>query len=506
MSQQFSEYSSYDAVGLAELIKTGNISSQEVLEAAILQIETHNPTLKAVNFSLFDKARANLEKVDSSLPFAGVPTLLKDIQHHLKGTPLSEGSRAFTTRVSDHDSFLAQAFKQQGFIICGKSSTPEFALKGITEPLAFGPTRNPWNPNHSPGGSSGGAASAVASRMVPIASASDGGGSIRIPAAYCGLVGLKPSRARVSSGPAFADLWAGFSSSLVVSRTLRDSAAALDFLSGAQSGDPYGVIESNKPKESYLADSKLPCRKLKIAFCTDSPLGSEVDADAIKAIQETVELLEANGHICEQAKPKIDGQQVAEGFFTIYYAYMSAKVQSVINEHGKKRARDLLELDTQVLACIGNAINAGEFVAKRDEWNKITRTMANFLDVKNGGYDLYLTPTAAQKPWEIGGMGLGTIEEAAAKLITRFDLGKVLIASGIVKKHASNALARTPFTQLANMTGLPGISVPVFHSDEDLPFGSQFVAPAGDELTLLQLANELEQQVNWQERKPSMLK
>jgi len=240
--------------------------------------------------------------------------------------------------------------------------------------------------------------------------------------------------------------------------------------------------------------------------CTKSPLGSTVDPDAVIAIQETVKLLEANGHICEEAKPKINGQDVAEGFFTIYYAYMSAKVQSVINEHGKQGARELLELDTQVLACIGNAISSGEFVAKRDEWNIITREMAKFLDVHSAGYDLYLTPTAAQKPWDIGGMKLGTIEEIAAKVITRFDLGKVLIASGIVKKHANTALARTPFTQLANMTGLPAISLPVSPSADGFPMGSHFVAPAGDELPFFPLANELEQQVNWQNRVPPMLK
>lgn len=506
MSKVFSEYIEFDAIGLAKVIKSGEVSSKEVLEAAIHQIEKHNPSLGAVNLNLFEKAHDNLQQLDHSLPFAGVPILLKDIQHHLKGTPLSEGSNAYKKRVSDHDSFVSESFKQQGFVICGKTNTPEFALKAVTEPAAFGPTRNPWNTQHSPGGSSGGSASAVAARMVPIASASDGGGSIRIPAAYCGLVGLKPSRARVSSGPAFADLWAGFSSSLVVSRTLRDSAAALDFLSGAKLGDPYGVIESHKPNISFLEDSQLAPRQLKIAVNWESPLGSEVDADAIKAIQETVKLLEANGHICEEAKPNIKGQDVAEGFFTIYYAYMSAKVQSVINEQGKQRARELLELDTQVLACIGNAIRSGEFVSRRDEWNTITREMARFLDVNSAGYDLYLSPTAAQKPWEIGSMRLGAIEELAAKIITKFDLGKVLIASGIVKKHANTALARTPFTQLANMTGFPAISLPVFQSYDGFPMGSQFVAPAGDELTLLQLANQLEQQVNWQKRAPPMLK
>ncbi len=496
MTSPFPEYTRYDALGLAELIKTREVQAREVLDSAIERIERLNPKLGAVNTPLFELAREQLEHLDSNSPFAGVPTLLKDIQHHLKGTTMSEGSKAYVNRISPEDSYLAQAFKQQGMIICGKSSTPEFALKGITEPKAFPPSRNPWHPEHSPGGSSGGAASAIASGMVPIASASDGGGSIRIPAAYCGLVGLKPSRARVSSGPAFADLWAGYSSSLVLSKSVRDTAAALDFLAGAKSGDPYGVIESNAPKHSYASDSTLPCRKLNIAFNTESPLGSEVDKDAVKAVTETVKLLESMGHTCIEAKPDIDGTAVADGFFTIYYAFMSAKLQSIQKEFGKAKARELTELDTQVLACIGNAMNAGQFVAIRDSWNEITRSMGGFLQ----RYDLYLTPTTAQKPWEIGGMKLGAIEEVAARFITRFDLGKILIASGMVKRHASKALARTPFTQLANMTGLPAISLPVFHSEDGFPMGSQFVAPAGDELTLLQLANELEQAVNWQAR------
>jgi len=497
MTTPFKEYQELDAIGLSELIKSKQVSPEEVLATAIYHIERLNPELNAVNLPLFDYARESLKHLDLNSPFAGVPLLLKDIQQHLKGTPLSEGSKAYTRRISDHDSFVAQAFKKQGFIICGKTSTPEFALKGVTEPIAFGATRNPWKVSHSPGGSSGGSSAAVAARMVPIASASDGGGSIRIPASFCGLVGLKPARARVSSGPAFADLWAGFSSALVLSRSVRDSAAALDFLSGAKPGDPYAVINSRIPGESYLHDSKLPLRKLKIAFTTDSPLGSPVDADAKTAVLETVKLLQANGHICEQAEPKISGQQVAEGFLMIYYAYMSSKMQSIIKEFGAKQARDLLEIDTQVLACIGNAINAGTFVSKRDEWNAITREMAHFFE----SYDLYLTPTTAQKPFEIGGMALGTLETLAARIISRFDLGKILIASGIVKKNAGKALARTPFTQLANLTGLPAISLPVYISKDGFPMGSQFVAPAGDELTLLQIANELEQQVLWQQRK-----
>lgn len=496
MSLSFEEYRQFDALGLAETIRKGELSAEEVLSVAIENIKRLNPKLGAVNLPLFDQAWQQLKEQDSSRPFYGVPTLLKDIQHHMKGTPLSEGSKAYKSRISEHDSFLTQSFRQQGFVICGKSNTPEFALKGITEPDAFPPSRNPWQPEHSPGGSSGGAATAVASGMVAIASASDGGGSIRIPAAYCGLVGLKPSRARVSGGPAFADLWAGFSSSLVVSRSVRDSAAALDFLSGSKPGDPYGVIEGNKPEISYLVDSQKPCRKLKIAVNTESPLGSPVDPDAIRAIEETVKILEANGHVCEQAKPPIDGEQVADGFFHIYYAYMSAKMQSIIAQYGAKRAREIVELDTQVLACIGNAINSGQFVAKRDEWNGITRSMASFMN----NYDLYLTPTAAQKPYQVGEMKLSAFEEKAARVISRFDLGSVLIASGMVKKNAGKALARTPFTQLANMTGLPAISLPIYHSEDGFPMGSQFVAPAGDELTLLQLANELEQNVNWKNR------
>ena len=497
MTTPLAEYQELDAIGLSELIKNKQVSPEEVLATAIYHIERLNPQINAVNLPLFDYAKNSLKELDLNSPFAGVPLLLKDIQQHLKGTPLSEGSKAYVDRISDHDSFVSQGFKKQGFIICGKTSTPEFALKGVTEPIAFGATRNPWNLQHSPGGSSGGSAAAVAARMVPIASASDGGGSIRIPASYCGLVGLKPARARVSSGPAFADLWAGYSSALVVSRTVRDSAATLDFLSGSKPGDPYGVINSRVPRESYLNDSKLPLRKLKIAFTYASPLGSEVDEDAKNAVLETVKLLQANGHICEPAEPNVSGQQVAEGFLMIYYAYMSSKMQSIIKEFGTKQARDLLELDTRVLACIGNAINAGTFVGKRDEWNGITREMARFFET----YDLYLTPTTAQKPFQIGAMGLSTVETLAARIVSRFDLGKVLIASGMVKKNAAKALARTPFTQLANLSGLPAISLPVFISKDGFPMGSQFVAPAGDELTLLQIAHELEQQVQWQHRK-----
>ncbi len=505
MPQQFSEYPNYDALGLAQLIKDGEVSAKEVLEEAIGRIEKFNPTLNAVNYPLFEQARENVNSIDPNLPFAGVPTLLKDISHHLKDTPLSEGSKLYVNRVSTQDSHVAESFKQQGFVICGKSSTPEFALKGITEPEAFGPTRNPWNTNHSSGGSSGGASSAVAARLVPLASASDGGGSIRIPAGYTGLVGLKPSRARVSAGPQAADLWEGFSSSLVLSRTVRDSAASLDFMAGAKPGDPYSVIDSNRPSESYLADSQKAPKQLKIAYSTHSPLGSEVDPDAVQAVMKTVKLLEAAGHICEEAQPNVDGHQVAESFLTIYYAFMSAKMQKIVKEFGKDKAREMIELDTQVLACIGNAINSGTFIARREDWNIINREMARFLDSSQGNYDLYLIPTAAQKPFAVGEMAMSDFERIAAKVITRFDLGKVLIASGMVKKNAGKALARTPFTQLANLSGLPAISLPVFISEDGFPLGSQLVAPAGDELTLLQVAQQLEEQVKWQDRQPDLI-
>jgi amidase len=493
----FEEYERYDGLGLAQLIRKKEVSAEEVCKEAIERIERLNPRLNAVILKMFDAAREALKAGLAEGPFRGVPFLIKDLQVAVAGVPLTQGCKAYRNSVSDHDCELVRRWKQSGLVILGKTNTPEFGLMNTTEPQLFGPTRNPWDLERSPGGSSGGSAAAVAAGMVPLASGGDGGGSIRIPSACCGLFGLKPSRGRNPTGPDHGEIWQGAVVDHVITRSVRDSAAMLDATCGADVGAPYEIAP---PQKSYLAETESAPGRLNIAFNTDSPLLQPIDPEIKKAVYETALMLANLGHNVEECKPDLDGLLLARSYLTLYFTEVAADIREMEQVLGRKVNRDDVELMTWILGRMGHATSAPNFLLTRREWGKAARIMGRFHQT----YDLYLTPTMAYPPIRIGQMQLRAIEETLFTVIDRLHLWPLVNRSGVPIKMGIQRLARTPFTQLANFTGQPAISVPLHWTPDGLPCGMQFLARFGDEATLFRLAAQLEQEKPWFNRRPTV--
>lgn len=488
------EYQEYDATGLAALIRNGDTCAGELLDMAISRAEAVNPAINAIITPLYDHAR---DQIDAGLPdgpFTGVPFLLKDLLCSLAGTPLSNGSNALKGQISPRDSELARRFKQAGLVMFGKTNTPELGLMGVTEPKAWGATRNPWNLNHTPGGSSGGSAAAVAAGIVPMASAGDGGGSIRIPAACCGLFGLKPSRGRVPTGPYASDFWDGAATEHVITRSVRDSAAMLDAISGPDGSTPYPVAKAG----SFLQGLNTPVRKLRIGYTSRSFIGRDVADDAIRATDHTAALLKSLGHEVEPVTLELDGNALADSYLTMYFGQVAADLDFMAAQLGSKVGNLDVEDATKVLGFLGKTISAADYVNARRRWNGFAQSMHMF----HQQYDLLLTPVLATEPVTIGSFEPPLAEAVAMKVINGLRLHKLLLKSGMVKQMALDNLEKLPFTQLANLTGQPAMSVPLFWTEAGLPLGTQLIAPLGDDLTLLQLAAQLEQAQPWAQRRP----
>jgi len=409
--------------------------------------------------------------------------------------PMTSGSKAYRNFVPEHDSEMVKRYKKAGLVILGKTNTPEFGLMGVTEPEVFGPCRNPWHTEHTVGGSSGGSAAAVAAGMMPMAGGGDGGGSIRIPAAYCGLFGLKPSRGRNPSGPDGGWFWQDAVQEHVLTRSVRDSAAALDATHGPDTGAPYVI---SPPSRSYLEEVGTDPGKLKIGFSVASPLGTAVHPECIRAVEEAAKLLEDLGHRVEEKQPGVDGKAAAKSYLTMNFGEVAADLQEMREVLGRKVTTSDVEQATYTLGLLGRALSAGDFVAAMRTWDRSARQMGVYFQE----YDLYMTPTTAQPPSRIGEMQPTPAEKALIKVINTFELGRLLTATGIVDQLANKSLARTPFTQLANLCGLPAMSVPLHWTPDGFPCGTHFIAPFGREDRLFQLAAQLEQARPWAGRKP----
>ncbi|MGD8297403.1 MAG: amidase family protein [Desulfobacterales bacterium] len=491
----FKEYDRYDGLGLAELVKKKEISSAELCEEAIARIEKINPKLNAVITPMYDLARKSVQQLLPEGPFSGVPFLLKDLLADFAGVPLTRGSRACRNYIPDHDSEMVQRFKNAGLVVLGKTNTPEFGLLGYTEPELHGPTRNPWNTDHTPGGSSGGSAAAVASGMVPLASGGDGGGSIRIPASCCGVFGFKQSRGRTPTGPSRGAIWQGAVVEHVITRTVRDSAAVLDATRGADIGAPYVIPD---PRQPYLQELEKSPGCLRVAFNTQSPIGTEVHPACVKAVDHTARLLESLGHEVEEARPDLDGQILARSFLTMYFGETAADIDELASILGRKAKPADVEVLTWTLGLLGRTYPAGFFVKAMREWGLAARAMGRFHEK----YDIYLTPTVAYPPSKIGELKPKPAEMLLMKIVNSLGLGGLLKATGIVDQLAVASLSKTPFTQLANFTGQPAMSVPLYWTSDDLPCGSQFTGRFGEEATLYRLAAQLENEQPWFDRRP----
>lgn len=493
----FPEYERYDALGLAELVRTKEVTPEEVCEAAIARIEKINPAINAVIRTMFDIGRNAARAGLPDGPFSGAPFLIKDLLATYAGVPMTMGCRAFRDFIPTFDSELVRRYKATGVVVLGKTNTPEFGLMGVTEPELHGPTRNPWNLDCTPGGSSGGSSAAVAAGIAPMASGGDGGGSIRIPASYCGLFGLKPSRGRTPAGPEYGAIWQGAAVEHVITRSVRDSAAMLDAVHGADAGAPY-IIQ--KPERPYLEEVKRHPGELRIGFTRKSPLNAGIHPECVEAVEKAARLLEDLGHAVEEAEPAIDGIALARNYFTMYYGEIAADIAQMGEILGRKPAPEDVEGTTWLLNLLGKAFTAGEFVLSMRQWNVFARRMGSFHEK----YDIYLTPTTACPPARIGELKPKPVEERIMKIVNSLGLGRLVRLSGLAEKIAIESLARTPFTQLANLTGQPAMSVPIHWTADGLPCGVQFIARVGDEASLFRLAGQLEQAQPWFDKRPNV--
>jgi amidase len=493
----FPEFDRYDGMGLAELVRQGQVTPGELCEEAIERIERVNPKLNAVVTRMYDQGRKQASEPLPEGPFTGVPLLIKDLGYAYAGVRMTSGCKALREYVPDQDCEMIVRLKKAGAVIIGKTNTPEFGLLAVTEPELFGPCRNPWNTEHTPGGSSGGSAAAVAARMVPMASGGDGGGSIRIPSAYCGLFGLKPSRGRNPTGPDHGRIWQDAVQNHVITRSVRDSAAMLDATQGPDPGAPY---EIRPPERAYLEEVAKDPGRLTIAFTATSPIGTPVHPECVKTVESAAHLLEEMGHHLEEARPEIDGLGLAKGYLAMYFGEVAANLDELGPVLKRKAGPKDVEPLTYTLGLLGQSFSSGYLVEALRRWDRAARIMGRFFRT----YDLFLTPTTAHPPAKIGELKPKALERLLMSTVNSLRFVWFLKALGIVDNIAEKSLERTPFTQLANLCGLPAISVPLYWTTEGLPLGVQFIGPFGSEAVLFRLAGQLEKAHPWFDRKPEV--
>ena len=495
----FAEYDAYDGLGLAALVRTGQLSAPELIETAIDRIERANGPLNAVVYSMFDQARAAAPKHarDSEAPFGGVPFLLKDLLTAYAGVPLTGGSRAMANYVPDYDSEVVKRYRAAGLIVLGKTNTPELGMAVDTASSFFGPARNPWDLTRSPGGSSGGSAAAVAAGMTPLASGSDGGGSIRIPAACCGLFGLKPSRGRIPTGPHYGEIWEGFATEHVLTRSVRDSAAMLDVTAGPDPGAPYYAPPPLRP---FLDEVTTAPGSLRIAFTTEGLLGNGTHADCVAGVHATVRLLEGLGHQLFEDTPIIDRAAVNLAFITMLVGQTRAALDEIARNTGKPPTRTEYEPATWAFYLLGGALDVGQYLQAVETLQRTGRTVGQFFT----NYDLLLTPTLSQPPVLSGALKLTGTEHLLVQAIGRLHSGRLLKLGGMLEQAAATAFEYNGFAPLFNITGQPAMSVPLHWNDEGLPIGMHFAGRYADEVTLLRLAGQLEPAQPWFARRPPL--
>lgn len=481
-------YIQLDGVGIAELIAKKEVTPKEVLDASFEQLEKANPVLNAITYMRKEKAYREIEKGVSGV-LAGVPTALKDISQTIQGEPSTAGARLMKDVRAQQTSHFTAKFLQSGMISIGNSATPEFALKNITESKLHGPTRNAWNTNHAPGGSSGGAAALVAAGVVPIAGASDGGGSIRIPASFSGLVGLKPTRGRTPVGPGAGRNWQGAAIDFVLTKSVRDSARMLDQLQIVQQ---QAAFQTPLYLGNYEETAKTPFHQpLKIGFTTASPVGTPVSEDAKQAVLKVVNWLEEQGHHVEEVDNGVDGKQLMRNYFLMNSGEMATLMAHIETAMGRKVTEKDVEVETWLLNVAGQQVSAAAFSSSIASWDTAAEQMANFHQT----YDFYVTPSAAFGAPKIG--ELTHSEEKAKQLIEQIQALNPTEQQELIYDMFLPSLTYTPFTQLANLTGQPAISVPVHMTKEHLPIGVQFIAAKGADERLLQVAHQLEQSDLW---------
>lgn len=469
-----SEYSEYDALGLADLVRRGEVTPAELTEEAIARVERHNGTLNAVIFKAFDEARERAKSLPDG-PFKGVPFLLKDILGDMAGWPTTHGSAFLKDYRASVNSELTNRFLAAGLNPLGKTNVPEIGTLPVCEPQFYGPARNPWNTEHTPGGSSGGSAACVAAGIVPVAHANDGGGSIRIPASCCGLVGLKPTRMRNPCGPVLGDVMAGLVEEHIVSRTVRDSAAMLDATAGTDIGAPYSAPP---PAPSWLEESKRDPQRLRIALSTKNMRSGEpYHGECRKAVEAAAKLCEELGHEVTETAAPVDVEMFSAAFTGMWVSHASAALDGFAVMAGKPLRQEEFEPLTWGLYEAGKRVTGPQYIMARTFTQMAGREVGRFFQ----NYDVHLAPVLGEPPARIG----------------RFD------TSSEDPEAVFGALASYVVdTPLHNATGQPSISLPLHWTDGGLPVGVMFSGRFGEDATLLRLAGQIERARPWHHRRP----
>jgi amidase len=470
------DYTAHDGLGLAELVARKEVTPDELAAAAFEAVTKINPRINAVLHTLPKEAAAEIRAGLPRGPFTGVPFLIKEIVLHAKGVRCEMGSKLAQGYVPDADTELMARFRRSGFVLAGTTQTPEFGYNPTTETRAFGPVHNPWDLGRSPGGSSGGSGAAVAAGVVPIAHANDGGGSIRIPASCNGLVGLKPSRDRIPSGPEYGDLLCGLACEFALTRSVRDAAALLDAVAGPDPGAPGHPVPPASPYREQIA---TPPGRLRIAWTATPASGAKIDPECEKAVHETVRLLESLGHALIEDRPRFDWDAFLENVHVIWAAFGVASIDFAAAMTGRKPGPDTLEAVTLTSYEDGKRYSAIDLLNATTHCNVVSRQVGAFFEK----VDLLVTPTIARLPAPLGELNQNR-EGMTAMEWTR------------------QIFSYVPFTPLFNVTGQPAISLPLHWSAGGLPVGVQLAGHFGDEATLLRLAAQLEQARPWAAKRP----
>ena len=480
------EYETLDGVAMGELVKKAEVTPTELVELAITRAEKINPSLNAIIYPLYEKARNQAAAVNLAAgPLAGVPIVTKNLLGGAKGDPLTHGIQALKDlgATAEFSTYLIERFEKAGLVTIGRTNSPELGLMGTTEPLAYGPTHNPWNLDRSAGGSSGGSSAAVAARIVPIGHGGDGGGSLRIPASMCGIVGLKPSRGRLSFGPGAGDIWHGLANEGVMTISVRDMAAMMDIMAGAHTGDPFAAppLVGGYVKALAEWDAKRP---LRIGYMTSRPISGSVDPECVAAVNETVQVLRDMGHHVEEGYPSaLDDPQWHDLYSSMLYAHTANSINETEAAIGRKLVPGQdVEAYTYDMAEKGWAMGVSQYLTNVNKLQLWSRQFAEWWD--EGDFDLLMTPTLAEPPPLLGDMG-GESDDPAGKW--------------------SRNLEVLPFTPACNISGLPATSLPLHQTASGLPVGVHFIARYSEEQTLLGIAAALEEAVPWKDRRPSII-
>jgi amidase/6-aminohexanoate-cyclic-dimer hydrolase len=476
------EYDGYDAMGLAELVRRRQVSAGELLETAIARAERLNPRLNAIVHPAYDRAKAAIAVGLPAGPFTGVPFLLKDLGCEAIGYPTNAGSRFFANLQWSYDSEIWIRLRRSGLVAFGRTTSPELGISPATEAAVYGgPTRNPWDLERTPGGSSGGSGAAVAAGIVPMAHGSDGGGSVRIPAACCGLFGLKPTRARLPDGPAAGEGWGGMAIDGVLTRSVRDSAVMLDACHGADVGAPYAAPHVARP---YTEAIKSPPQRLRIAFCKTTLHGLPIHADCAAGVEDAARLCAELGHEVTEAKPSFDFEGAVQAWTRVVACGTALSIKLRARALGREPGPDEIEPATRGAVAYGNSIGGPDYLHAINTIHATGRQIARFFETQ----DMLITATLAEPPARIGRFAMSNPD------FLDYRLGP----NGII--HYS------PFTSIFNMTGQPAASIPLSWTKDGLPVGVHVAARFGDEAALLQLSAQLEQARPWYYRRPEMTK